>query len=248
MWDKCIFCKEDSSNSKSIEHIIPESLGNTEHILPKGVVCDKCNNYFARKIEKKVLEYSSFQLDRFHMSIPSKKGRVPSAFGLMTTSSSFSPITLYKDKDMRMSFEIREDVEIPKKGSMIIPALSYLQNKYSEGEISDDNLLTRFIAKIAFESLVYKSIVSIENIYDDTFDGIRHFIRYGDARGHIDFPMHMKTAYPADKVFYDGEIKEEYQVLHEFEFIIEKGSIYFSIVIFGIEYKIYLGVVEEQRP
>lgn len=52
----CIFCKEESSNSRSIEHIIPESLGNKDHVLPPGIVCDKCNNYFARKIEKKILE------------------------------------------------------------------------------------------------------------------------------------------------------------------------------------------------
>jgi hypothetical protein len=53
---RCIFCKNDSSNSKSVEHIIPESLGNTTRTLPKGVVCDTCNNYFARKVEKPFLE------------------------------------------------------------------------------------------------------------------------------------------------------------------------------------------------
>jgi hypothetical protein len=52
----CIFCKEVSDTSFSVEHIIPESLGNKSHILENGIVCDKCNNYFARKIEKEVLE------------------------------------------------------------------------------------------------------------------------------------------------------------------------------------------------
>lgn len=36
----CIFCKCDSTNSKSVEHIIPESLGNKSHILRPGIVCD----------------------------------------------------------------------------------------------------------------------------------------------------------------------------------------------------------------
>ena len=49
---RCIFCKQDSSNSKNVEHIIPESLGSTKHILGKGIVCDKCNNYFSREVEK----------------------------------------------------------------------------------------------------------------------------------------------------------------------------------------------------
>ena len=48
---RCLFCKQDSSNTKSVEHIIPESLGNKTLILPRGYVCDKCNNYFAIKVE-----------------------------------------------------------------------------------------------------------------------------------------------------------------------------------------------------
>ena len=37
-------------NTKSEEHIIPKSLGNDELILPKGIICDKCNNYFSTNI------------------------------------------------------------------------------------------------------------------------------------------------------------------------------------------------------
>ena len=43
---RCLFCKQDSSSTKSVEHIIPESIGNKTLILPLGYVCDKCNNYF----------------------------------------------------------------------------------------------------------------------------------------------------------------------------------------------------------
>ena len=49
---RCIFCKTKSSACVSVEHIIPESLGNTQHILPRGWVCDSCNNYMATKVEK----------------------------------------------------------------------------------------------------------------------------------------------------------------------------------------------------
>ncbi|RHJ93598.1 MULTISPECIES: HNH endonuclease [Bacteroidales] len=51
----CIFCTQNSENSKSVEHIIPESLGNKLTVLSKGIVCDECNNYFARKIEGEML-------------------------------------------------------------------------------------------------------------------------------------------------------------------------------------------------
>lgn len=75
---RCIFCKQDSSASRSVEHIIPESLGNTDHVLPVGVVCDGCNQYFARKVERQVLESPMFRLLRLDMGIPNKRGRVPS--------------------------------------------------------------------------------------------------------------------------------------------------------------------------
>jgi hypothetical protein len=36
MGRRCIFCKKDASSSRSLEHIIPQSLGNEEHALPLG--------------------------------------------------------------------------------------------------------------------------------------------------------------------------------------------------------------------
>lgn len=84
---RCIFCKQDSSNSKSVEHIIPESLGNKTATLPKGVVCDGCNNYFARKVEKPFLESTEIKTLRFREAIPSKKGVVPHLNGMLPDGS-----------------------------------------------------------------------------------------------------------------------------------------------------------------
>ncbi|NQT57160.1 MAG: hypothetical protein HQ551_13135, partial [Desulfobacteraceae bacterium] len=74
---KCIFCKQDSNDCVSVEHILPESLGNIEVILAPGVVCDKCNNYFSREIEKPLLSSGIFRLLRNDKQIPSKKGKIP---------------------------------------------------------------------------------------------------------------------------------------------------------------------------
>jgi len=71
---RCIFCKEDSTSSKSSEHIIPESLGNTEHTLPCGVVCDRCNNYFGRKVEGEIQQSGMIRLLKADREIPNKEG------------------------------------------------------------------------------------------------------------------------------------------------------------------------------
>jgi hypothetical protein len=75
---QCIFCKKDCAGSSSVEHIIPESLGNKEHTLPRGTVCDTCNQYFASKVEKPVLDSGVFRFLRSRMQVPSKRGRIPS--------------------------------------------------------------------------------------------------------------------------------------------------------------------------
>src|SRR6476620_6715883 len=70
---RCIFCKADSKLSRSVEHVIPESLGNSTLVLPKGVVCDPCNNYFSREVEKPFLEAPAIRIMRFHQALESKK-------------------------------------------------------------------------------------------------------------------------------------------------------------------------------
>ena len=80
---KCLFCKQSSTDTKSVEHVVPESLGNTKFILPLGYVCDKCNNYFAREVEKPFLELPELRLLRFQEGIPNKKNKMPTIDGLL---------------------------------------------------------------------------------------------------------------------------------------------------------------------
>jgi hypothetical protein len=41
---RCIYCLSETGPFTSEEHIMPESLGNYDTFLPKGFVCDPCNN------------------------------------------------------------------------------------------------------------------------------------------------------------------------------------------------------------
>jgi HNH endonuclease len=40
----CIFCKSSTEPFTTREHIIPEALSSNDMVLPKGLVCDRCNN------------------------------------------------------------------------------------------------------------------------------------------------------------------------------------------------------------
>jgi hypothetical protein len=70
---KCVFC-HSSENFNSVEHIVPESLGNDCLVLEKGWVCDVCNNLFSG-IENRVLSDSVISVQKVLLGKRNKKGR-----------------------------------------------------------------------------------------------------------------------------------------------------------------------------
>ena len=69
----CIFCY---SNEKlnTIEHIVPESLGNKKYTLTKGDICQDCNNRFS-KFEDKALSQTIIGMERARLAVKTKKDR-----------------------------------------------------------------------------------------------------------------------------------------------------------------------------
>ncbi len=64
---KCIFCHREHTD-ETVEHIIPRTLGNLHYILPKGDVCGRCNNRFA-KYEQRVLNSDVFLDERRRLGL-----------------------------------------------------------------------------------------------------------------------------------------------------------------------------------
>lgn len=78
--DICIFCKKSCGEFPSIEHIIPESLGNTSDdlILSNKEVCVNCNNKLASKDSELV---DRLQIFRVYSGVKNKKGNFASFTG-----------------------------------------------------------------------------------------------------------------------------------------------------------------------
>jgi hypothetical protein len=68
---KCIFCKSDGPFT-SVEHIIPHSLGNDLIVLPKGCVCDKCNN-ICSSFETRAIYNTILGIERCRLGVITKK-------------------------------------------------------------------------------------------------------------------------------------------------------------------------------
>ena len=242
-----IFCKVNSSNSKSIEHIIPESLGNKTHTLYKGIVCDKCNNYFSHKIEKPVSEIPYFKLLRGRKMIENKKGKIPRI-------SAFT-----KDKDIiDISFLLDESdiLKIKPNNKKIFESIK-IHNKLYVPILPkpplNDLSISKFIGKIALEALA-KRVSKAQNWQDnfvenDGLDELRNFVRYG--KGYPIWPYYIRRIYGENKISYDKDLNKIIETLNEYDFLIpdnpsinkeyhQINNLYFVMAIMGIEYTINL--------
>ena len=83
----CIVCLRDDQ-IPSVEHIVPRALGNIHYVLPKGVVCQRCNNRFSRS-EHLVMNSGPWLAER-------KK------YGLISDKSTTTPHELQKHHLIRM--------------------------------------------------------------------------------------------------------------------------------------------------
>ena len=239
---RCIFCKSISDGCASVEHIVPESLGNIEHVLPRGWVCDTCNNYFAREVEKPFLDSAYGTHSRFEMSVANKRGRIPPVkayhpqsrssvqlFRLPQTNAvCFGPV-----KGFEFSLFITT-INSEQKATLHIP-------RFEAPERSQ--VTSRFIGKIAVEVLA-QTCLAVENanheiVEQRELDELRHYVRFGIPK--TTWPVHMRRIYRPDLHFVERKYGT-YEVLHEWKIIQTSGLEYYVIIaIFGIEYAINLG-------
>lgn len=233
---RCIFCKQESSKSKSVEHIVPESLGNKEHVMPKGAVCDDCNNYFALKIEKPSLETNFFSQLRFRNFIESKKGRIPRGKGLIPRTGAEPEIYLPKDSN---NIEVNIDPEsfqLIKDGiikQMWVPMSSKLPEK--------EQCISRLIAKISFEMLFLRlsgnDLDTREFLIDEeNLNPLRNYVRYNSNNENWIYSVR-KIYEENEKFFLNNE--KPVDMIFECDFIYTKEmELYFVIAFKGVEFVI----------
>lgn len=232
---RCLFCKADSSASRSVEHIIPESLGNTTAVLPPGVVCDTCNNYFARKVEAPFLQSPAVLHLRFHQRLENKRGRVPSVLGFIRPDipASITFCTRTETNFVEVPQAAFRELANAKRGELILPL---------GGSPPSSNVISRFMAKVALEAMAARLTAYTEGVAylcdEVQLDEIREHARLGRTER---WPVHIRRLYPAEGMVLSPEGRAE-QVVHEFDFLMTPANEwYFILAIFGMEFTINMG-------
>jgi hypothetical protein len=238
----CIFCKGDTLTSRAREHIVPASLGNEDHLLPQGMVCDKCNNYFGRKLEHPVLGSPYFQNLRARQHLTSRAGNPLLTESVVATGEAmfkteYSPLersVLFEPRSVDGHVHIEEVMARAKGGTLWIP---------QAGKEPDAKVLSRFFAKIGLEILAQRlwggpDFATI--IYDAQMDPVRIWARYGS--GVPSWPIHRRRIYDEDRKFTDEKHPAGYQLLHEYELLITETNEWYAVIcLFGEEFVINLG-------
>ncbi|NLF43312.1 MAG: HNH endonuclease, partial [Bacteroidales bacterium] len=167
--------------SKSVEHIVPESFGNGVAILRKGIVCDKCNNYFARKVEQPFLESEVVRLLRQELEIKNKKGKVITDYPYPRVGTEYvkqisNNNYLIYTKAEKSQCDLASDVAEYQK---------YLE--YTDSILlKEDRYVSRLLAKMAIEYFILRCGSSDEVCdyvqSDEIFIPIRTYARYGSQQ------------------------------------------------------------------
>ena len=218
----CIFCHEISDGSKTVEHIVPESLGNKDTILWKGAVCDKCNNYFGTNIEHPLLNQSYFISLRHRNFIYNKKNKPVRDKKLFLGENGGWLDTQLTIENGNLIISLDENdklfdyISAGNINQMILPIIKEpAPNNYH---------LSRFLAKCALEYLVFR--LGEENFIEFSNDiknlpeiqNIRQYARYA-KKGQF-WQYHQRRIYGEGDVFTNNDSKEPYQVLTEMDLLV----------------------------
>lgn len=183
--DGCLFCLRLDGGFRGREHPFPESLGNTEIVLPKGVVCDRCNNNVLSQLDHALLEWPPVKMVRTLRAIPSKQGKFATTRWGNATISVREPGALVVE-------QFSDDAFLDKGGGNLQMNLR-TGHRLTERHFA---ILTRAIWKIALE-LFYKDHGT--NAFSTRFHPVRAMV-LGKVPTH-GWVLARRHADPADAEF-----------------------------------------------
>jgi len=206
----CLFCEGHGPYS-TVEHIVPESLGNKRLVLT-GIVCDDCQAYLGKEVEGYVLSRSPIGAWRVLAGVETKRGRRP--------SFSFRQPNL--DKGRIPDRHPANDDSVTLISSEEDECLVELDNELAQQAILEGtktdfrlvltpkilHMMGRFLGKVGLEMLARDHC---EVARGSRFDRMRRFVRFGQPTSFLWPIFHGTTtqqpaAGPAEIAVFDTSV------------------------------------------
>lgn len=238
---RCIFCRQDSLSSRSVEHIMPESIGSKKRVLPAGVVCDKCNNYFARKVEGPILDHPSMRNLRAWYQVPNKRGKSPALKGHIAGTD--IAIGLRRGPEGKLQVETerardQQQLQDTLAAGLSNPLLFVIEMDPPKREMS------RFLCKMALE-VVAEACSSREGDWEfivdaEFYDNARTYAREGT--NFSEWPYSQRRIFPERTLMRHPESGEWVQAgFGCCWFMNKRRETLFVFCFYGIEFVINVG-------
>jgi hypothetical protein len=207
----------------SLEHIIPESLGNDDLVLTNDV-CASCNNFFS-KIENYVLEKTEIAFWRSFLGIRTKKGKLPSVVLSQPKKRKGTYPDFHTAHDSEVGFSFHEDGSCSVDISSDETVLDLISGEKDHFKFVMTpkvlHNLGRFFCKIGVELICS---INPEDARSDRFRRARDYARHG-SNDELWPLFHYTSGNISDLMkFIDNDCKEvtcyDYSLLEFSEYIL----------------------------
>jgi hypothetical protein len=177
----CLYCRSNGPFSTQ-EHVIPESLGNNDLVLT-GEVCDACQRYFGKEVERYVLDKTPIAVWRVLLQIETKKGNQPSV-NTRNQRGGKGSIPDRHERHDAIGFTSHDDgsISVDVDDDEIIRGILAGTKTDFKTVLSPRKLhmLGRFLGKVGLGILATHDPAQAR---DKRFDRIRRYARCGDFKG-----------------------------------------------------------------
>jgi len=153
-----------------------------DEIAPTGIVCDTCNQYFGKEVERVALDNPILAFARSSLCIRTKKGKYPSYQGLqfeVLGQPSGEPAAVFPPEELKYIMEHG-------RGQMRIP-------------IGNLGPITRLLLKMGLEFL---AVSELADVYSPAFDSARKAARAPDLA--MRWPLAYGALRPEDHIIEFG--------------------------------------------
>ena len=175
----CLYCGA-AGPFTTIDHVVPESLGNDELIL-EGCVCDRCQAYFGKEVEQYVLAKTPIAVWRTLLGIRTKKGRLPTVDVTQPTRIRGTLPDVHSGHD-NLGFTAHPDgsTSVDIDDDSIVGALFNGDKRQFNLVLSPKKLsmLGRFLGKVGLGVI---AVSERQRAYEPRFDRIRRYSRFGSS-------------------------------------------------------------------
>lgn len=191
---RCIYCLSETGKFTSEEHIVPESLGNYDNVLSKGMVCDTCNNEVLSRLDEELVDSDLIRLLKTVFMPYTKEGKLPQATYPNLKVKKTLPSHIVIETKSKKNFTVDE---IDENGIVHFTIKTTGRKKF------DPKLLGRALYKIGLGMVAFRQ--GREIVCHRRYDAARAFILRGE-----DFPNNLlisKNAKPNPQIASTNDVR-----------------------------------------